>query len=109
MCETRDRLAHAVATALGDLFVYRGDDAVAAAVLLVALDPRGAAWYGATAHGSRSLRVAAAAAYLTERILLCNCSCLWASAASGDPRAAHQPACDPAHTMGRIVQVPAGA
>ena len=36
----RDSLVCAVAMALGDLPVRRGDDAVAAAALLVALDPR---------------------------------------------------------------------
>ena len=72
----RDRLAYAVATALGDLFVYRGDDAVAAAVLLVALDPRVAAWSGATVHAARPLRVAAAGLYLLARVMNCSCSCL---------------------------------
>ena len=81
----RDRLAHAVATALGDLFVYRGDDAVAAAVLLVALDPRGAAWYGAMVHGSRPLRVASAGSYLMTRVMYCSCSCLGVSAGGGPP------------------------
>ena len=95
----RDRLAYAVATALGDLFVYRGDDAVAAAVLLVALDPRGAAWCGATVHGSRPLRVAAAAGYLVERIMFCSCSCVGVSAGGGPahppPASCPRPRCSP--------------
>ena len=104
----RDRLAYAVATALGDLFVYRGDDAVAAAVLLVALDARGAAWCGATVHGSRPLRVAAAAGYLVERIMFCSCSCVGVSAGGGP---AHPPpaSCrDRDAARGRTRQVAAG-
>ena len=72
----RDRLAHAVATALGDLLVFRGDDAVGAAALLVARDPRSAAWYGATVQASRPLRVAAAGDYLLFRVLTSSASCL---------------------------------
>ena len=79
----RDRLAHAVATVLGDLFVFRGDDTVAAAVLLFALDARGLAWFSATVHGSRPLRVAAAGMYLLQRILFCSFSCLGVSAGGG--------------------------
>ena len=90
----RDRLAHAVATALGDLFVQRGDDTVAAAVLLIALDARGVAWYSATAHGSRPLRVVAAGAYLLQRILFCSFSCLGVSAGGG-PSARRYPQLKP--------------
>jgi hypothetical protein len=72
----RDRLAYAVATALGDLFVFRGDDDVAAATLLVALDPRTAAGSGATVHASRPLRVAAIGFYLLWRVAQCARSCL---------------------------------
>ena len=90
----RDRLAYAVATALGDLFVFRGDDAVAAAVLVFALDARGAAWYGATVRGSRPLRVAAAGSYLLQRIVFCSCSCLGVSA-DGGPSARRYPQLQP--------------
>ena len=106
----RDRLAHAMATALGDLFVYRGDDAVAAAVLLVALDPRGAAWYGATVHGSRPLRVAAAGSYLGMRVVFCSGSCLGVSAGGGPsrPPPAQLPAIEPARWAASC-QVAAGS
>ena len=65
-----------MATALGDLLVFRGDDAVAAAALLVALDPRGAAWYGAMLQATRPLRVAAAGDYLFSRVSNSIASCL---------------------------------
>ena len=84
----RDRLAYAVATALGDLFVFRGDDDVAAATLLVALDPRGGAWHAATVHASRPLRVAAAGTYLINR--------QWLVAASSCSRLEVTPARPPA-------------
>ena len=72
----RDRLAHAVTTALGDLLVFRGDDAVGAAALLIALDPRYAVWSSATVHASRPLRVVAAGIYLMWRNITSGGSCL---------------------------------
>ena len=72
----RDVLAYAVATALGDLLMFRGDDAVAAAALLVAQDPRSATWYGAMVQASRPLRVAAAGEYLLFRVCTASGSCL---------------------------------
>ena len=71
-----DRLAYVAAMALGDLFVFRGDDTVAAAVLLVALDQRGVARSGALLHASRPLRLAAAWAYLLSRLMYSSCSSL---------------------------------
>ena len=75
----RDRLACAVATALGDLLVYRGDDAVAAAAMLVARDARSREWFGAMVHASRPLRTAAAAGYLMIRCVHSSCSCVGVS------------------------------
>ena len=67
----RDSLVCALANALGDLLTHRGGDELAAAALRVLLDPRFAAWYGATAaEVSRPPRVAAAAAGLAIDILL---------------------------------------
>ena len=80
-----DQLAYAVATALGDLLVYRGDDAVAAAALLIALDPRVVAWSGATVHASRPLRFAAATIYTSLRITTSTSSCLGVTAAGPPP------------------------
>ena len=82
----RDGLAHAVATALGDLLANRGDDAVGAAALLVARDPRIAAWYGATVQASRPLRVAAAGDYLLSRVNLSSASCLGVRPPAPRPR-----------------------
>ena len=84
--DARDRLAHAVATALGDLLAYRGDDAVCAAALLVARDPRSAAWYGATMQASRPLRVAAAGDYLLSRVYHSSASCLGVRPPAPRPR-----------------------
>ena len=78
----RDSLVCAVAMALGDLLVRRGDDAVAAAALLVTLDPRWAGWICGTAHASRPLRVVAAAGYLFFRASSSLCSCLGVRAPS---------------------------
>ena len=97
----RDRLAHAVATALGDLLVFRGDDAVAAAALLVALDPRTAAWSGATVHASRPLRVAAAGTYMLVRISASICSCLGVTAAGPPPCSGSSP-CDRARVRQQL-------
>ena len=82
----RDGLAHAVATALGDLLANRGDDAVCAAALLVARDLRSAAWYGATVQASRPLRVAAAGDYLLFRVFLASASCLGVRPPAPHPR-----------------------
>ena len=82
----RNRLAHAVATALGDLLVNRGDDAVGAAALLVARDPRSAAWFGATVQASRPLRVAAAGDYLLSRVMTSSASCLGVRPPAPRPR-----------------------
>jgi hypothetical protein len=84
----RDRLACAVATALGDLLVYRGDDAVAAAAMLVARDERLADWAGAMAQASRPLRVMSAAGYLAFRCASSSCSCLGVSMHCTVPAAA---------------------
>ena len=72
----RDRLAHAVATVLGDLFAYRADDAVFVAVQHVLLGGKFVAWHGATVHASRPLRVAAAAQYCLFRCLFSAGACL---------------------------------
>ena len=72
----RDGLACALATALGDLFVNRGDDAVGVTALLVVTDVQYAAWYGAQVHASRPPSVAAVAGYLNWRIVASICSCL---------------------------------
>ena len=105
-----DQLAYAVAIALGDLLVYRGDDAVAAAVLLVALDPRGTAWFGATVRGSRPLRVAAAGTYLLQRVNFCSGSCVGVSAGGGPsrPPPAQLPTIEPARGAASC-QVAAGS
>ena len=76
----RDELAHAVATALGDLFAYRAGDAVFVAAQHVALGGQCAAWYSAAVHASRPLRVAAAAYYCLDR-------CLYSAGASLGVRA----------------------
>ena len=81
----RDRLACAVATALGDLLVYRGDDAVAAAAMLIVLDGRRVDWAGAMVHVSRPMRVVSAAMYLLNRLLHSSCSCLGVSASPARP------------------------
>ena len=66
----RDSLVCALANALGDLLTHRGGDELAAAALRVLLDPRFAAWYGATAaEASQPPRVAAAVHGLTIGIL----------------------------------------
>ena len=72
----RDELAHAVATALGDLLAYRGGDAVFVAAQHVALGGQCAAWYSATVHASRPLRVAAAAHYCLHYCMFSAGACL---------------------------------
>ena len=64
----RDRLTHALATALGDLFANRGDSHLFAATLRVGLHGRFAAWLGAVVHADRPLRVAAAGCYMWIRL-----------------------------------------
>ena len=65
-----------MATALGDLFAYRAGDAVFVAAQHVALGGQWAAWYSATVHASRPLRVAAAAQYCMERCMYSAGACL---------------------------------
>ena len=77
-----DRLTFAASAALGDLLVPRGDDAVAVAGLLISLDPRSMAWFAATAHASRPLRVVAVANYLLLRVIWSGCACLGVTAAT---------------------------
>ena len=77
-----DELALALATAMGDLFVYRGDDAVGGAALRVGADQRFAAWFTAMAQASRPPRVTAAAMHLFDRCMFSVGSCLGVRAAS---------------------------
>ena len=76
-----DELALALATAMGDLFAWRGDDTVGRAVLCVGADQRFAAWYIAMAQASRPPRVTVAACYLLVRCLFSVGSCLGVRAA----------------------------
>ena len=69
-------MAHAVATVLGDLFAYRASDAVFVAAQHVLLGGQAAAWYSATVHASRPLRVAAAAHYCLHECLYSAGACL---------------------------------
>ena len=69
-------MTHAVATAVGDLFACRAGDAVFVAAQHVLLGGQAAAWYSATVHASRPLRVAAAAGYCLNRCLFSAGACL---------------------------------
>ena len=71
-----DELALALATAIGDLLVYRGDDAVGRAALRVGTDERLPAWLIAMWQPTRQPRATAAAYYLVGRCLTSACSCL---------------------------------
>ena len=72
----RDRLAHAVSMALGDLFAFRAGDEMFVAAQHVALHRQAPAWYSAMVHASRPLRVATAAQYCMSRCLSSAGACL---------------------------------
>ena len=73
----RDSLVCALANALRDLLAQRGGDELAAAALRVLLDPRFAAWHGATAaEASRPPRVAAAAHNMMTHLSSSPCASL---------------------------------
>ena len=100
---TRDGhgLACAVAISLGDLLVYRGDEAVAAAALLIALDPQIKLWYCEMVNASQPPRAVAAASYLLYRLITSGCSFLGVSVSHNNrthPRAAPARGTRPRHT-----------
>ena len=73
----RNSLACALATALVDLLAKRGGDELAAAALRILVDPRLAAWYGATTvETARPPRVVAAAQLAVFGLLNCVCTSL---------------------------------
>ena len=61
--------------------MYRGDNAVAAAAMLLALDPRIATWADTAVHPSRSPHVSTSAGYLIFRMVASCSSCLGVSPA----------------------------